>query len=119
MPSERIALYRLVKLIDYVAYLVISLLLIRFILKLFGANPATTFVDFIYGIAGFFLAPFQLIFANSPAPEPGSVIEWSVLVAIIVYWLIALAITKLVSSTRPVSSHEAGRYLAEEDREDI
>ncbi|MDP3880699.1 MAG: YggT family protein [bacterium] len=119
MSSERVALYRLVRLVDYIAYIIVSLLLLRFVLKLFGANPATPFVDFIYSIAGFFLAPFQFIFANSPAPEPGSIIEWSVLVAIIVYWLIALAITKLIVGARPVSRHEAESYLAAEDRDEL
>jgi uncharacterized protein YggT (Ycf19 family) len=119
MPSERVALYRLVRLVDYIVYIIVSLLLLRFVLKLFGANSATPFVDFIYSIAGFFLAPFQFIFANSAAPEPGSVIEWSVLVAIIVYWLIAVAITKLIAGARPVSRVEAEGYLREEDRDDI
>jgi hypothetical protein len=83
----------------YIFGLVGFLLGIRMILKLFGANSANGFVDFIYSVSGVLSAPFDSIFGVTKA-EAGtteSVFEPSILVAIAVYALIAWGITKLVS----------------------
>lgn len=117
MRSEKVFLYKVVRLINYIAYIIISLLLIRFVLRLFGANPSAGFVDFIYSASGFFLVPFRFMFTDTSASPPGSIIEWSTLVAILVYYLIALAIVKLLAGSRSVGHYEAERYLEEEDRE--
>lgn len=75
------------------------LIAIRFILLLLGANQSAGFVDFIYGITGIFVAPFVGIFGE---PVFGRFLfEWSSILAIVVYSLIAWGIVKLVTLTRP------------------
>lgn len=70
------------------------LLAFRLILKLTGANAASGFVRFIYGITGIFILPFQGIFRQAYAST--SVLEPSTIVAIFVYILLAWGIVKLL-----------------------
>jgi hypothetical protein len=71
-----------------------ALLAARFVLLALGANEASSFVRLIYGLSRPFVLPFQGIFGE---PALGaSVIEWSSLVGIIVYALIAYGLTRLI-----------------------
>lgn len=80
----------------YLLFGILQVLLgIRFILGLLGANPAAGFAQFIYGITAPFLAPFVGLFGE-PRFE-GSVFEWNVLVAIVVYAVLAWLLAKLVT----------------------
>ncbi len=75
------------------------LLAIRFVLLLLGANQGTGFVDFIYGITSVFVSPFVGIFGE---PVYGRfMFEWSSLLAIVVYTLVAWGIVKLITLARP------------------
>lgn len=81
------------RIVWYVAGVIITLLALRFILFMLGANQGSGFVDFIYGISGIFAAPFAGIF---PAPTYGQFFfDTASLVAMIVYALIAWGIAKL------------------------
>lgn len=80
---------------DFIFLLIEGLLLTRFILRATGANPAAGFVQFVYGISDIFMAPFRLIFPASAAG--GFVVEWSVLLAMLVYGLIYYLIRKVIS----------------------
>jgi len=71
-----------------------ALLGIRFVLGLLGANPTASFAQFIYRITEPFLAPFVGLFGK-PRFE-GSVFDWNVLVAMLVYALIAWLLVKIV-----------------------
>ena len=67
---------------------------IRFLLKLIGANPANEFASLIYGVAGFFLAPF---FGLTGTPAAGPVVlEIPDLIAILVYALLAWVIVRVL-----------------------
>lgn len=81
------------------------LLAFRFVFKLLGASPQSSFVEFIYGFSGFFLAPFTGIFSRvtTTGIETRAVFEPAVIIAMIVYAVIAAGIVKLVvvSSRRP------------------
>lgn len=72
-------------------------------LKLFGANPESGFVDFVYLVTGVLTAPFDNIFSVA-SPETGdvvrSVFEPSILVALIVYILLGWGIVKLLNLNR-------------------
>jgi len=71
-----------------------TLLAIRFILLLLGANLDSQFVSLIYGLSGPFVLPFQGIFGE---PQfDGSVVEWASLVGIVVYMLVAYGIARIV-----------------------
>src|SRR3990170_5773576 len=51
----------------YILGLIEILLAFRFVLKLFGANPSSGFVDFIYSVSGVLTAPFDNIFGVTKA----------------------------------------------------
>lgn len=71
-----------------------ALLLIRLLLKVLGTNPEAPFSSFIYGLTDFLLGPFK---GMLPAVVSGKTIfEPSVLIAILVYALIAWALAKIV-----------------------
>jgi len=70
-----------------------ALLIIRFVLKLLGANPEAGFASFIYRISAPLVAPFVGLFG---APQMnGMVLELEALVAIVVYGLVAWGLAKL------------------------
>jgi hypothetical protein len=71
-----------------------SVLALRFVLKLIGANPVAGFTDFIYTLAGPLLAPFSNVVRNA-GTGTGGVFEWTTLIAMVVYWLLAWAIIRL------------------------
>lgn len=88
--------------IEYLIYFFFGfieiLLAFRLVLKLTGASIASTFVRFIYGLTGIFILPFEGIFRRgySQGVETTSVLEPAVIVAIIVYIILAWGIVKLL-----------------------
>ena len=87
----------------YILGFVEVLLAFRFVLKLLGANPNSGFVDFVYSITGILTLPFDKIFTVA-RPETGdvvrSVFEPSIVVAAVVYALLAWGIVKLFTINR-------------------
>ncbi len=102
-------LYRGTQIVWYILGILEALLAFRFILKLLGANPAAGFSSFIYGITYIFAAPFLNVFSKSYVA--GSVFEWTTLLAMLVYWLLALAIIKMFLMSKTVSTPEAAAKL--------
>jgi len=87
------------RVIWFIAGVINALIAIRFILLLLGANQSAGFVDFIYGITAVLVAPFVGIFGQ---PTFGQfMFDWSSILAIVVYSLIAWGLTKLITLTRP------------------
>jgi hypothetical protein len=108
-------LYRGTQIVWYVLGLVEVLLLFRFVLKLLGANPEAGFTSFIYGITYIFATPFLSVFRNSVIVQ-GSVFEWTTLLAMLVYWVMAIGIIKMFLMGRTVSTPEAAGKLNEQDK---
>jgi hypothetical protein len=107
-------LYRGTQIVWYIAGLLEALLAFRFLLKLFGANPYAGFSSFIYGITYPFAAPFLSVFKMTKVE--GSIFEWTTLLAMLVYWLIAWGITKLFVMGKSVSTPEAAVKLDQQDK---
>ena len=84
--------YGVAKAMDYlqwVLYALELLFLLRFVLKLLGADPYNPFAQALYKFTGFFLYPFQGIVPTTTFGTSGNhVIEWSTLVGMAVYALI-------------------------------
>lgn len=81
-----------------------TLLAVRFVLKMLGANPNSGFVEFVYSLSSPFVAPFRGIF-STPKTEGDittSVFETQVLVAMVVYLLVGWGIIKLLSLNKKV-----------------
>lgn len=84
--------------IYYLFGVVEVLLFFRLVFKLTGANPASGFVNFIYSLTQIFILPFVGIFhsATTQGDVVTAVLEPSVLVAMVVYIVLAWGITQLV-----------------------
>ncbi len=94
-----------INIVRFIVGMILTLLALRFVLKLLGANPASGFVNFIYSVTNILTAPFDNIFGvtRAPAGEVNSVFEPSIIVAAIVYALIGWGITKLFNVNRPTA----------------
>jgi len=106
-------LYRATQVIWYLLTLLEALLAFRFVLKLLGANAGAGFTAFIYGITGIFVAPFHAVFRVSQ-PISGSVIEWTTLLAILVYLLVGWGIKRIFVMGKTVSTPEAAEKLSQQ-----
>ena len=107
-------LYRGTQAVWYLLGLLEALLVFRFVLKLLGANPGAGFSRLIYGATYPFTMPFLTVFR--PTRVEGSVFEWTTLLAMFVYWLLAYAIVRLLVIGKPVSTPEADVRLQEQER---
>lgn len=87
-------LARYARLIYFIFGVIESLIAIRAVLKLLAANPRSGFASLIYGVTDPFVAPFTGLF-REPRLD-GSVLEFSSLVAILVYALLAFALVRLL-----------------------
>jgi hypothetical protein len=86
------------RIIYFIAGVIIAFLVLRIIFLLLAANQGSGFVDFIYGVGGFFAAPFYGIFNYTPSYGQ-FVFEISSVVAIIIYALVAWGLGKLLTLT--------------------
>lgn len=91
-PARRVteAIYLVFGIID-------GLLLIRLVLKLLGANAQAGFASFTYGVTDFFLAPFHGLLPTYVSGR--SVFELSLIIAILIYSLVAVALARVVAIT--------------------
>ena len=71
------------------------LLLLGFFLLLFGANPDAPFAEWVYRSLTRVMAPFRGLFERVPL-DGRSVLDVSVLFAMIVYGIAALALRTLI-----------------------
>ena len=94
-----VTLFRIGRVVVYLVYglalISVVILVIAFVLKLFAANPDAPFVEWIYRSTDRVMQPFRGIF---PAVEGGggSVLDVSLLFAMLMYGLLALAVHALV-----------------------
>jgi len=81
--------------LDFFLFLIEGLLLLDFALLASGANRGAGFFQLIHSIANIFMIPFRYLFPVTQAS--GSTIDWSILVAMVVYSLVFLAIRKAIA----------------------
>jgi len=93
----------------YILGVIEILLAMRFVLKFIGANVTAGFTQFIYAIS----APFAGSFMNvvNPSQIGQSVFDWSILLAMSIYALVAWGAIKLLVMSKPVSDQEARNKL--------
>ena len=94
------ASYTAVRVIWYIAGVIVTLLLLRFLLVLLGANQGNPFVSFLYSVSYPFAAPFFGIFSYNVHYGVAR-FEASTLVAVLIYLLIAWGLTRLVAIRHP------------------
>lgn len=107
-------LYRGTQVVWYILGILEALLAFRFVLKLLAANPSAGFTSLVYNITYPFTAPFLNVFKVSRVE--GSVFEWTTLLAMLVFWLIAQAIVRLFVMSKTVSTPEAASKLDQQNK---
>lgn len=111
-PSTK-PLYKGIQIVWYILGIVEALLAFRFVLKLLGANPIAGFTNFIYGVTYVFATPFLSVFKISQVA--GNIFEWPTLLAMFVYWIVAVAVIKLFFLSKTVSTSEAADKMNKEE----
>lgn len=112
--SSTKTLYRGTQITWYIFGLLEILLAFRFVLKLLAANSSAGFSNFIYTISYPFATPFLNVFKTSKVE--GNIFEWTTLLAMSVYALIAWGIVKIFFMSKSISTHEAAAKLNEENK---
>ena len=98
-------LYRGTQITWYILSFIEILLFFRFVLKSLGASETAGFSNFIYSLSHVFTAVFTSVFHVTYAL--GNTFEWTTLLAMFVYWVIAFGITQLFIMSKTVSTPEA------------
>lgn len=106
-------LYRGTQIVWYILGLLEIILAFRFVLKLLAANPAAGFSNFIYSVSLPFAMPFLNVFRITKVE--GSIFEWTTILGMLVYGLIAWGIVKLFFMSKSVSTPEAAAKLDKEE----
>ena len=98
----------------YVAF-VVFMLTLAFFLLLFDANAANSFVEWVFRSSDRAMEPFRGIFPTETVGT-GSVIDFSILFAIVVYGIVAMLISALVSFLDRKIAEEGSKalYVAQE-----
>lgn len=73
---------------------------LRFVLRLLNADAGNQFVSWTYDVSAQLLEPFRGIFPSQEI-EPGYVIEFSTLFAILAYSIFGFLVLALVDALRP------------------
>lgn len=98
------AIFRTYQVIWYILGIVEVALAFRVVLKLLGASTQSGFTSFIYGISSPFAMPFAGILRTSTGS--GMVLEWSTLIAMAVYAVIAYGLVALFQMVKPTNQTE-------------
>lgn len=89
--SDQRGLFGIAYIINLLIGLLLTLLGLRFIFRLFGANPNNAIASFVYETSQPFVEPFFGLFSYQPDLGIGR-FEFETLIAIIVYGLLASVI---------------------------
>jgi len=98
------AIFRSYQIIWYVLGVIEVLLAFRVVLKLLGANAFSGFASFIYAISSPFALPFAGILGTTVSSA--LVFEWSTLIAMAVYFIVAYGIVALFQLIKPTNQEE-------------
>ena len=98
------AIFRSYQIIWYIVGVVEVLLAFRVILKLLGANTYSGFTSFIYTVSNPFALPFAGILGVTASSD--MVFEWSTLIAMAVYVVLAYGGVQLLQLVKPTTPQE-------------
>ena len=108
--EKKKVIFRSYQIIWYILAVIEVLLTFRVVLKILGANINSAFVSLIYIISDPLAVPFRGIFGVTSAPN-GAYFEWSTLVAMIVYLLIAYGLVHLMQLMKPTTPQEVNEKV--------
>ncbi len=98
------AIFRSYQVIWYILGVIEVILAFRVVLKFLGANAFSGFTNFIYAISGPFALPFSGILGTSASSN--LIFEWSTLIAMAVYAVVAYGIVALFQLVKPTNQEE-------------
>ena len=104
--------FRAYQVVWYILGVIEVVLAFRFMLKLLGANPGSGFTEFIYAVSGPLAIPFLSVVPASRAGD--SILEWSTLIAMAVYLVVAFGLVKLMKFVKPATAEEVERTVETE-----
>ncbi len=104
VPQKK-TLYKTYQVVWYFLYVIEVLIGFRVVLLLFGANPASGFVDLVYALSGVFILPFKAIFPTGV--EGQYILDSAAVVALIVYPILTYLFIRFVHLFKPTSTEEA------------
>ncbi|SRR5258706_4195570 len=102
--DQKKVIFRFYQIVWYVVGMIEVLLAFRIILKAFGANPASPFVDVVYVLSDLFAFPFSGMFRT--VTEGDSVFELSTFIGGFVYLVLAYGLVQLVQFIKPTTPEE-------------
>lgn len=102
--NKKKTIFRFNQVIWYILVVIEILIILRTVLKLIGANPASGFVSLIYAMSDVLVLPFQGIVPSTVSGT--SIIEWSTIFAAVIYVLIAWGFVYLLQFIKPVTPRE-------------
>jgi hypothetical protein len=97
-------IFRSYQIIWYILGTIEVLLTFRILLKLLGANIQSGFTSFIYAISNPFALPFAGILKITGVST--MILEWSTLIAMAVYAVVAYGIVALIQLVKPTNPKE-------------
>ncbi len=103
------AIFRTYQIIWYILGVIEVLLAFRIVLKLLGANIQSGFTSFIYGISNPLALPFAGILGITGVSE--MVLEWSTLIAMAVYAVVAYGLVALFQLVKPTNPTEVEQTI--------
>ena len=98
------AIFRSYQVIWYILGVIEVLLAFRMILKFLGASTFSGFTNFIYAISSPFALPFSGILGTTVSSD--LIFEWSTLIAMAVYAIVAYGIVALFQLVKPTNLEE-------------
>ncbi|MEK7526702.1 MAG: YggT family protein [Patescibacteria group bacterium] len=99
--NKKKTIFRFNQIIWYILGLIEVLLMFRFILKALAANPNSSFVNLVYSLTRPLVSPFVGIFGITVAEN--SVLEWTTLIAALVYLCVAWGLVYLLGLFFPIT----------------
>jgi hypothetical protein len=98
------AIFRSYQIIWYILGVIEIILAFRVMLKLLGASTVSGFTTFIYAMSSPFALPFAGILGITGVSD--MVLEWSTLIAMVVYAIIAYGVVALFQLIKPTNQEE-------------
>jgi hypothetical protein len=105
------AIFRSWQVIWYILAVIEVILAFRMTFKAIGADPTSGFVALIYALSAPLAFPFSGIIRSSFSTDSNSDIEWSTIVAAVVFALIAWGLVSLIHMLRPVTPEEVDQTV--------
>ncbi|PJC31351.1 YggT family protein [Candidatus Roizmanbacteria bacterium CG_4_9_14_0_2_um_filter_38_17] len=102
-------MFRSYQIIWYIVGVVEVVLAFRLLFKLLGANASSGFTSFIYAISAPLAGPFAGILGTTASSS--SIIEWSTLITMAVYAVIAYGIIALFQLVKPTNPAEVSQAV--------